>query len=276
MSARAHLVRLHSVEGETDLALENARRLLALAVDAGDAFLETFALASAGSALCDRGDLKRALSSCLEAVSVAERAGNEVAEAMAYAWLAQARVCLGEPEACLEAARHARALARKTDQVGALYHATMWGGEAHLLLGDAAAAAREFELLAEINSQWPSTLHRRARGRLALGRVEEAAKLAAECLDSQPTRLIAARAACTLGLARGLTGAHDRGERLLLQSATICQHLGLRPPLAEARAALAELCRHAGDPERARVHAAEAREIYRACGSELHARRVPL
>ena len=229
----------------------------------GDEFVQVFARGARGSALCERGDALEALSCCWEAAELADRSQNQAATAMAQGWLAQAYVCAGEPEPALAAAGRARAAGEQARQVGALYHAATWSGEAHLLAGDTARACTEFERLAEINDTWASTRYRQARARLLSAHYEEAAELARACLDANPIFLTRARALCTLGQALGLGSCADRegAEAALLESARLCEQRGLRPALAEAKRALAELTRGWGEPERAERYAAEAEAL---------------
>jgi len=278
MGAHSHLVRMHTMDGEIQAAVESADRLRELALVHGDRFFEVFALGSRGSALCDRGDIKAALADCRDAVALADRGENEVDAALAYGFLAQAQVYAGELDDALAAAARARELGERTDQVFGVYSAAAWTGEVYLLQGDAARAAAEFESMARINQSWPSTAFRRARGRLALGEYAEAATLARACLEHAPGRVIRARALCTLGsaLAGGGPAKSDEPLRALLESISICEHLGLLPHLAEARHAMADLCRLRGETDRALHHASQARDLYQACGAHLHAQRVEI
>ena len=276
MGAYAHLVRLHTIEGQTRSAVTSTESLLELCKDE-DSFLTAFALGSRGSALSDHGDLKAAVAACEEAVGIAERAGNDVATGMAWGFLAQVLVQAGRPEDVFEASDRAAEAGRRTDQLGAIYHATTWRGEAWLLLGDPEAAAREFDYLVEINPRWPSTSFRVARGRLALGRHADAVRLARECTERGHGRVVHARALCTLGAALGFDSTYrDEAERRLLESIALLDHLELRPHLAEARIALAELCARRGDAERAQNQAEQAHALYLACGADFHARRMSL
>lgn len=274
MGAHAHLIRLNALDGAIECALTYADRLLELACSS-DVFFSAYALGSRGCALSDRGDTKQAVAACSEAVAIATRGGNDVAASMAYATLTQALVQAGRPAEALDSADRALEAGRRSDQLGAVYNATTWRGEASLLLDEPERAARDFESLLEINRRWPSTAFRRARGRLALGQQTEAAQMARDCLDHSPGRVIRARALCTLGAALGLgAGTREEAERWLLAAISVLDHLGLRPHLAEARAALAAVCARHGDSERASEQARRAGDLYRACGAELHARRV--
>jgi class 3 adenylate cyclase/tetratricopeptide (TPR) repeat protein len=266
MVALAHLARLNTLNGETSRALANADQLFERASFAKDSFFQAYALSLRGAALCDRGDVVAALAAARKGATLADQIQNDMAMALVYSLLAQAYVFLGEPEQALEAAERARIAGEKSRQIGAIYHAAAWGGQAYLLLGDKIRGVREVEKLAEINDSWPSTPHWRARGRVELGQYGEAAKLARECLERKPPRVLRARALCTLGLALGLDepGDRDAAEEALFESIALCERLGLRLYLAEAKRALAEVCRRWGETERARRYAEEAAELMEA------------
>jgi class 3 adenylate cyclase/tetratricopeptide (TPR) repeat protein len=276
LGAHAYLVRLHSLDGEVERSVESADRVAALAAELDDSFFRMFGLGAKGSALCHSGDLASALAACREAVAIAEQSGNEVAIGLAHIFLAEVHVYLGNPERAIEAAERARTLGERSRQVGAIYHGTAWRGEAYLLQGDPARAVAEFDALAAINARWPGTLLLQARGLLALGRWQGAVVAAETCLARRPPRLPRARALSTFGLALGLAkpGERERAEGALLESIALCEGLGLRPHLAEAKAAFAEFCAHCGDLERARDLAVEAIRSFEACGMHLHAQRV--
>ena len=82
-----------------------------------------------------------------------------------------------------------------------------------------------------------------------------------------------ARTLRTLGLALGLArpGEIDRSEQLLGESVSLCDALSLRPLLAQAWAAHAELYRHCGQPDRAAGYAQRAAREFEACGMPAHA-----
>jgi class 3 adenylate cyclase/tetratricopeptide (TPR) repeat protein len=274
----AYLIRLHSLDGEVERSLASADRVEKLATELDDGFFRMFGLGAKGSALCHAGELEAAFAACRSSIEIAEQSENEVAIGLAHIFLAEVYVYLGRPREAIAAAQRARSAGKRFRQVGAVYHGTLWSGEAHLLQGEPERAVEEFEALTAINSRWPSTLLYQARGLFALGRCKGAAVAAHACLERRPPRLIRARALCTLGLALGLAESPEpvRAREALRESIHLCRALGLRPHLAEATGALARLCAHGGDLERARELAAQAIRIFEGCGMHLHARGIQL
>jgi class 3 adenylate cyclase/tetratricopeptide (TPR) repeat protein len=276
MGAQAYLVRVNTLDGEISRAVAAADHAIALALELGDDFFRTFALGSKASALCQRGALGPALEACREAVRLADAAGSEVAVALAQSFLAEVCVWRGHARAALRAAERARRAGERSLQTGAIYHAAGFGGEAWLLLGEPEKALEDFERLAAINPSWPSTLLLRARGLLAVGRFEEAAAAASECLERCPPRLTRARALCAIGRALAHCGAEGPalGMDPLQESIALCEQLELWPHLAHAESALAVLCAKRGDPGEAEHHRSRAAEIYGSCGMRRHAART--
>ena len=280
MGAHAYLARLHSLDGEVGLAVTSADRVVELARGLDDGFFEMFGVGTRGSALCHRGDLESALAACQKAVMLADDSENDVAIGFAYSFLAELSIYLGQPARALEAASRAREAGERAKQVGAIYHAAMRAGEAYLLQGETERAVAEFERLSRINPRWPSTIRRRARGLLALGRFAEAAEVAEDCLGRRLPRLTRALTLSILGRALGLAQPPQpadgaRARWAIAESIRICEELELRPHLAEAESAMSELLARSGAVAEATCHADRAISLYEACGMRHHADAVP-
>lgn len=272
MVARAYLARMLTMEGELAEAIENAERLVSLARGAGDEFLEVLGLSTIGSARCDAGQIESGLEACRAAAARAEAGSNEVATGFALVYLAQCWILLGDPARALDAATRALAAGENTDQVGTIHHSICWIGEAYLLQGEGKRAADEFERLSEINDRWPSTLLRRARGRIALRDYDRAAELAQDCLALKPTTFMRARALAALGLALGFSEPNDASaDTPLRESISLCSELELRPHEAEARLCLAAIHAMRGETGEGASELERALKLYRCCGMERHA-----
>jgi class 3 adenylate cyclase/tetratricopeptide (TPR) repeat protein len=278
IGAHAYLARLHSLDGEVGRSVAHAECVEKLAGELDDSFFQMFGLGAKGSALCHSGDLKSAFAACLKSTALAEESENEVAIGFAQMFLAEVYVYLGKPREAIAAAERARSAGERSRQVAAMYQSTVWSGEAYLLQGQAARAVEEFEALAAINSNWPSTLLFQARGLVALGRWRGAVVAAEACLARRPPRLVRARALCVLGLALGLSEPPqlERAIDALDESRRLCEARGLLPHLAEVKGALAEVRARYGDLEQARDLAAQAVQIFESCRMHLHAQRVRL
>ncbi len=238
--------------------------------------LSTPVLGSKASAQCHLGDVEAALAGAREAVQLAEDSRNDIAIGLAHSFLAEALVHRGDPAAALRAAARAREAGERSQQAGALYHAEVWSAEAYLLDGQPERAWEHLERMAAINASWPSTLRRRAAGLLALGRCEEAAAVAAECLARHPPKLIRGRTLCVLGLALARVRSEDPERALapLREAVALFERLELLPHLAEAESALGEALVIAGERDAACPHVTRAARLYAAAGMPLHAARA--
>jgi tetratricopeptide (TPR) repeat protein len=275
LEARAHAyrIRICHLDGAIGRATESARRVAELATAAGERFGVVFGIGNEGYVRCDAGEIEDAHRLCTEAYALAREARHEVALALAAAWLAKVHVFRGDCEAALRSSEEARELGVRSGQVSAVYNADMWAGMALLLQNEPKRGAECLERLASTNGRWPTTLDWLALARLETGRFDEAAEMARRCLAAAPPRLVRLRALRTLGLALGLGSPADRdpAERALAESLTLAAELDLRPHLADAHLALAELCRRHGDERRAAYYAERARRTWEACGMPLHA-----
>lgn len=272
-TGHAYRSRVEHLDGELERAVESAQRLAELATAGGDRFGLLLGRSNEGLVRCDAGEVRAALELCEEAARLAEEARHEVGISLTQSAVAKALVFRGSPEEALRAAERARSVGGRCGQIAALYNAEVWSGEAHLLLGDPARAAECLGRLAEINDRWPTTLDNCARGALEAGRLDEAIELATRCLEAEPPRLVRARVLRTLGLALGLArpAEADRADQALAESVSLCDSLGLRPHLAHAWCALAEVSRERGHGERAADYARRAAEEWEACEMPGHA-----
>ncbi len=271
-----YLLRLHQIDGGIGRSLASADRVLELTQAAGDRFGRAYALANLAATHCDAGNLDEAGVRIDQALAIAHESENELAIGFTQTFLAKVEVFRGAVERAIEAAELAEAAGERIGQVSGQYLAVLWKGEAFLLAGDVARAAAEFEKLAAINATWPSTLDRRARGRLELGELREALDLAQRCLALTPPRLIRTRALWTYATALSLhePGRAAEAEASLLEAVSICDTLGLRPQLAESHLGLAELALRRGERTAAEYFGRRAVDGFTACGMLVHAGRA--
>jgi class 3 adenylate cyclase/tetratricopeptide (TPR) repeat protein len=272
----AYLARLYELDGEVSRSLAAARRLLELATAAGDRCARSYALANLATTYCDAGDIEAATRSIDEALVTAQESENEIAIGFCLGFQAKVWVFRGDADRALAAADSSWRTSERAGQLGAQYQAATWRGHAYLQRNEPAKAAAEFDQLAVLNANWPTTFDLQARGRLELGRAVEAVELARACLALRPPRLVRARALCTLGraIAASEVGAADQAEAAISEAITLCDTLGIRPQLAEAHLALSEVCGQRGEEERAIYFARRAMQGFEACGMRVHARRA--
>jgi len=270
--AHIFLSRIELLDGELVRALAVAQRAIELAAARGDATSGAVGHQNECAVHCEAGRLAEARESAGEALRSARIAESDVALGMAHMALARVAMLSGDVEGALAAAARAHEAGARSGQVGLCYNAAVSAGYAHLLAGSPRAAHDAFEGLAALNDRWPSTWLHRARGKLEVGELAEAAELAARCLASGAPRGIRARALAVRGLALGLGGGpRDEADALLAEALELCDALGLRPALAEAEAFLAEVAARRGDAARAERWAERAAEEYARCGMALHA-----
>lgn len=276
MRVQAYLARLYDDDAEIESALRCVRRIGELATALGDRVSLAFGRAKEGEVLSDAGELRAALAACEDSLQIATECENEPLIGLILTYLAKAQLFAGDAERALATAARARETGERSGQQATVYMAAAWSGYAHLLLDDPRSAQREFAKLAEINRKWFTTLQHTARGALGTGRHRDAVDMARRCLEAGPPRLIRARVLCTYGLALGLSepGARAAAEHAVTESISLCDTHRLRPYLAEAHEALAELCLHRGDAERAQYYVDRAVQGYEACGMHVHARRA--
>ena len=274
--AHTYLLRLHQIDGGIARSLSSADRVLELTQAAGDRFGRAYALANLAATHCDAGNLDAASVRIDQAVAIARESENELAIGFTHTFLAKVWVFRGSAPRAIEAAELAEAAGERIGQVSSQYLAVLWKGEAFLLAGDVVRAAAEFDRLAAINSSWPSTLDRRARGRLELGELAEALDLSQRCLALTPPRLVRTRALWTYATALSLTepGRAAEAEASLLEAVSICDTLGLRPQLAESHLGLAELADRRGERTAAQYFGRRAIDGFAACGMLAHASRA--
>lgn len=276
MRAHGYLARFYHETAEVERAVRSARRIQELATALGDRVSLAFGRAKEGENLASIGWLDPALAACREALHVAEACEHDSLMGLVLTSLAKVQLYRGDADAALRTAARAWTIGERSGQKGTLHLAATWSGYAYLLLDRPREAAAEFSRLEEISATWLPSLQHQSRGELELGRYHEAKETAWRCLDADPPRLIRARVLRTYGLAVGLSeaGSRDAAERAITESISLCDTHGLRPYLAEAHEALAELCLHRGDAERAQYYVDRAVEGYEACGMHVHARRA--
>jgi class 3 adenylate cyclase/tetratricopeptide (TPR) repeat protein len=274
-TAYLYLSRINAQDGDVARAVADAKALIDLADRERIPIFRILGLATQAYALCDAGEIEDACRLSETAAREADQSENDVAVAIAYAFDAKVRSFSGEGEAALASAARGRAAAERAQQLGSAHIAAAWAAHTQLLLGRPDLAMAELEGAAA-GARWPAALELRACILLALGRFQEAAEDAHECIALEPPRLTKIRALRSLGLALELSepagSGGAAGEELIVESLQLSDGLGLRPHVAEAREALGRLSLSRGDRPRARQHFIAAANRFEACGMRLHAR----
>jgi len=272
LAGSMYLARICTLDGDLGRALSAAERSIEIATARADPVALALGRYNECAALCEAGRLREAQRSAAQALALAREHSHDLVVASAYVASARAKLLAGDAEGALAGAARGAEASQRAMQMGFLYHAIVTRGLAFLLQGVPRAALDAFESLRELQDAWPSTALNRARGRLEVGDVDEAARLAQQALAARPPRAIAARALAVRGAAVGLgAGSADVGEALLGEAVDLCESLSLRPVQAEALSFLAEVCARRGDARRAAHYATRAQRVYLDCGMHVHA-----
>jgi len=278
----AYLARILNLDGKLDAAIKHSKRVVDLAAGRADAAGKVMALYNLALTLCDSGQLSSAREAALEAQDLARAGESDLLKGMAQVALAKSLLFDGDVAAALAAASRGCSAAEAARQRGLLHSGVTLSGYAWLLEQAPTKAHAMFERLAEIdNAQWPATALHRARGFLEIGSYDEAARLARNCLELSPPRMLRARSLSVLGLAVGLSDADRRedAEAALEESMSICETLRLEPYLAETHRFMAELLEERGEVDRAAHFRERAEEGFSRCSMMAHAAeaaRLPL
>ena len=277
LSGCLYLARIHTLDAALPQALAAAQRAVELGMGRADPVALALGRYNESAVHYEAGRVVDAQRAASQAVSLARERPHDLVVGAAYVAAARAKLLAGDPDSAIAAAARAAEASARANQVGLHYQAVVARAYALLLHGAPRAALDAFESLRGIDDRWPSTALNRARGRLEVGDLDEAAALAERALAAGAPRGISVRALAVRGAALGLgAGPADEGEALLGEASNLCEELGLRPVLAETLGFLAEVCARRGDARRAAHYAVRARGVYASCGMHAHAERARL
>ncbi len=229
-------------QGEWDRALENFRRSLELHAKLGDVEGAIDLHANIGLLLTDKGELEEARQHLEDVLQNAQRIGHSFLEGMAYHHLSRLWLAAGEWEKSLD-----------------------YSHKAHKVFTEIGAEENLADLYAAMGEAWLGlglTAQARQAGEKGLELIEK------EEGPGRPPSPAKGRILRLLGNLEKLQGNLEESERLIKESAVINTTLHDQLESGRSLVALAQLAQARGDATAFRLHASEARIVFRQLGAK--------